>query len=238
MRGLIGGSAVTTLTVVLTMSVASFVPSGATGMEVWDSGWIPFPEDPPFEVWVEHGLGYDDPGSFIVDLKFRGFEGSGIHNNGEGGLYDWTSGQTQGGYFSELDAYQIKITRYEDDVPVGGSPHAEFRVIIQVPQCIPTAAPEPPESAEAGLIQNSPNPLSGPTSIHFSLADRTRASLRIFDVSGRLVKTLADGEIAAGRHQITWDGTDTYGRMVSEGVYYYELGANGVTQARNMVILR
>ena len=44
--------------------------------------------------------------------------------------------------------------------------------------------------------------------------------MRLYDVSGRLVRTLADGDLAAGEQRLRWDGNDDRGRALASGVYY------------------
>ena len=67
---------------------------------------------------------------------------------------------------------------------------------------------------------------------------RSRASLRVYDVSGRLVRTLVDGALAAGDHEVLWRGRDDGGREVASGVYLYRLEADGVSESRPMVLVR
>ena len=66
------------------------------------------------------------------------------------------------------------------------------------------------------------------------------ASLKIFDIGGRLVRTLAEGHLAAGRHLRTWDGMTTGGSRARSGVYFYRLearSADGLEVRRRKAIL-
>jgi len=56
------------------------------------------------------------------------------------------------------------------------------------------------------LEQNVPNPFNPATSIHFGLARNGYATLAIYDVTGRMVRRLVDGAMAAGRHEVRWTG--------------------------------
>ncbi|HXF58677.1 MAG TPA: FlgD immunoglobulin-like domain containing protein, partial [Candidatus Saccharimonadales bacterium] len=85
---------------------------------------------------------------------------------------------------------------------------------------------------------NRPNPFNPHTEIRFELARGSRVALRVFDVNGRLVRILADTEMAAGSHRVPWDGTDAAGRAVGSGTYLYRLDAAGFTRSRKMVLLR
>ncbi len=62
-------------------------------------------------------------------------------------------------------------------------------------------------------------------------------SLQVFDVNGRLVATLAEGEFGAGVHSFDWAGRDASGAAVKSGMYFYRLIAPGFTQTRKMLLL-
>ena len=64
------------------------------------------------------------------------------------------------------------------------------------------------------------------------------ASLRIYDVSGRLVVTLVNESRSAGPHEIVWQGVDAKGGQVSSGVYLYELRAGDFRESKRMVLVR
>jgi hypothetical protein len=88
------------------------------------------------------------------------------------------------------------------------------------------------------LAQNVPNPFRPTTSISYELAGDGRVSLRIFDVSGRVVRTLVDRHQSGSLHTIEWNGTDDRGHSVPSGVYFYLLEAPGVSETRRMVLSR
>jgi hypothetical protein len=87
------------------------------------------------------------------------------------------------------------------------------------------------------LNQNVPNPFNPRTSIAFSLAKPARTTVRIFDLGGRLVATLVDGELVAGAHRVEWDGRNDQGRQVASGTYYYQLrsGDSGATGRMSLI---
>ncbi|MFQ5904985.1 MAG: FlgD immunoglobulin-like domain containing protein [bacterium] len=88
------------------------------------------------------------------------------------------------------------------------------------------------------LWQNWPNPTNGPTTISFNVPEPTRATLQIYDVTGRKVSTLVDGELSAGRHSVKWNGRDRFGQEVPSGVYIYRLTAGAHNMARKMVFMK
>ena len=97
---------------------------------------------------------------------------------------------------------------------------------------------DPPKPANARLVGNYPNPFNPATTISYELDQRLRASLSIYDVRGRLVRTLVDGTEAAGRHDVGWDGLDLAGERVSSGVYFARLVVNGRSDTRRLVLLK
>jgi FlgD Ig-like domain len=102
------------------------------------------------------------------------------------------------------------------------------------------AAPLPDASPPVALAlrQNVPNPFKTSTQIAFDLPRAGDVSLKVFDASGRLVKVVASGDMAAGTHTLTWDGRDERGGQVANGVYFYELRAGTNASRRRMVLLR
>ena len=91
--------------------------------------------------------------------------------------------------------------------------------------------------AMVSLSQNLPNPFDGKTGISYTLPAESDVLLEVFDVAGRLVRTLVDARQPAGRWKVVWDGGDRGGRRVSNGVYFYRLSADGKTIARRMVLV-
>ncbi len=88
------------------------------------------------------------------------------------------------------------------------------------------------------LYQNAPNPFNPTTTISFTLPERARVALVIYDVNGRSVKTLADDVVGEGHHERVWDGTDQSGSPVGSGVYFCRLAAGDRTLTKKMVLLK
>lgn len=100
--------------------------------------------------------------------------------------------------------------------------------------------PRLPVASGAGvsLSQNVPNPAPrGATTIAFALPVAGRVTVGIYDVAGRRIARLVDGELPAGAHQVAWDGKDESGRSVPGGVYFYDLAQGGSRTAKRMVVL-
>jgi hypothetical protein len=92
--------------------------------------------------------------------------------------------------------------------------------------------------AASYLAQNYPNPFNPTTRIAFGLSGPGDVSLEIYDVSGRLVRVLADGERRAGRYEESWDGRDASGCAVASGMYFCRMKASGYEGTRKMILLR
>jgi flagellar hook capping protein FlgD len=105
-----------------------------------------------------------------------------------------------------------------------------------------TRATPPISVGEAGpgslrLLVPAPNPFQEATAIHFELPDAADVDVRVFDASGRRVRTLWTGHVAAGMRSVTWDGADDAGRRLSPGVYVIRLDAAGVHRERRVVLM-
>ncbi|MGH7492996.1 MAG: InlB B-repeat-containing protein [bacterium] len=81
--------------------------------------------------------------------------------------------------------------------------------------------------AEFQLEQNYPNPFNPGTAINFALPVAGTVTVRIYNETGQLVRTLIDGEMAAGKHSLLWNGRHQLGNPVAAGVYLYRIGVQG-----------
>ncbi len=89
------------------------------------------------------------------------------------------------------------------------------------------------------LYAPRPNPFNPFTTLRFDLPQEGRASLRVYDMRGRLVRTLVGAEVMpAGSRVVTWDGVGDDGRPVGSGVYLVALEALGARQTQRAVVVR
>jgi subtilisin family serine protease len=88
------------------------------------------------------------------------------------------------------------------------------------------------------LSQNVPNPFNPSTKISFALPTRGLVDLRVFDVRGALVRTLATGELDAGMHDYMWTGLSDEGVQVPSGVYFYRLRTAEGDITRSMTLVK
>ena len=100
-------------------------------------------------------------------------------------------------------------------------------------------AVDEPESPRTLRLAVGPNPFRSSTTIAYDLPRRGAVALRIFDVGGRLVRSLVPGEVQeAGRHAIQWDGRDGHGATVTSGLYFGRLDVDGASEVRRLVRMR
>jgi hypothetical protein len=86
---------------------------------------------------------------------------------------------------------------------------------------------------------NYPNPFNPSTTISFEIPRSQEVSLKVYDVSGRMIRELlADEYLEAGVHRLMWDGKDERERPVASGVYYYKLVSGEFSESRAMVLLK
>jgi flagellar hook assembly protein FlgD len=89
------------------------------------------------------------------------------------------------------------------------------------------------------LGQNRPNPFNPETTIPFSTATPGRVSIRVYDVAGRLVRTITDKVLPAGDHTVRWNGESDHGLHVASGIYFYRIVfPGGEISGKKLTILR
>jgi hypothetical protein len=99
-------------------------------------------------------------------------------------------------------------------------------------------APEDVSVAPAGISAAHPNPFTDATTVSFEVPNPGgRVSVRVYTLSGRLVRELESCLLADDVYQARWDGTDERGERVASGVYFYQIDAPGVEERRKIVLL-
>jgi flagellar hook assembly protein FlgD len=94
-------------------------------------------------------------------------------------------------------------------------------------------------SARNELSHAHPNPFNPVTRIAYSVKEAGPVTIEIYNVAGRVVRTLLDVEVEAGAAgYVVWDGTDGGGERCASGVYFYRIAAPGFTTSRKMVMLK
>ena len=116
-------------------------------------------------------------------------------------------------------------------------PNADVIAVSIVPVAT-SSEPQPELPSTVTLYQNYPNPFNPTTQISFALPDAGEATLVVYDVLGRQVAELFDGQLPSGRHSFTWDARNAGGVAVASGTYIYRLVSKSKVVARTMVLLR
>jgi hypothetical protein len=139
----------------------------------------------------------------------------------------WGNAILAGGFFGSIDF---------GDGPLVSAGESDTFLARLVPCDDPTSIRAVPNMLT--LFQNVPNPFNPSTRISFSLPVRTKACLSIYDVHGKLVRTLVDDVLDKGLNERTWDGKDFRGNSVSSGVYFYRLNSGDRTLTKKMILLK
>ncbi|MBI4727844.1 T9SS type A sorting domain-containing protein [candidate division TA06 bacterium] len=89
------------------------------------------------------------------------------------------------------------------------------------------------------LCQNAPNPFgSQPTTIQYAVTKPGNVSLKVYNISGQVVKTLVNESKQPGFYNARWNGKDETGRQAAAGVYFYRIQANGFDNTKKLVVLK
>ncbi|MBT3848134.1 MAG: T9SS type A sorting domain-containing protein [Candidatus Marinimicrobia bacterium] len=88
------------------------------------------------------------------------------------------------------------------------------------------------------IHQNHPNPFNPVTTIRYDLPEDGLVNITIYDMMGRQINTLVNGQQTAGYNIVQWNATNTFGEAVSAGLYLYTIHAGNFTQTRKMVLLK
>jgi hypothetical protein len=138
------------------------------------------------------------------------------------------AGLTEGTYYYAVRAHNAKGW--------GGSSNL---VKVAVPNGVagdPAVIAGLPQAYQLGLAY--PNPARSTTAISYQLQYPGHVSLRIYNVAGQLVRTLASGNKPAGCYTTRWDGRDQLGKPVAAGVYLYRLDAGSFAATNKLVVVR
>ena len=91
---------------------------------------------------------------------------------------------------------------------------------------------------EYTLKQNYPNPFNPATIIEFGLPVINDVAIKIYDIRGSFITSLANQQFAAGYHKVIWNGRDSYGGLVPSGAYIYRMESQDITYSKKMIFLR
>jgi hypothetical protein len=153
--------------------------------------------------------------------------------NGGGAWERWNNGMPQATIVTELgyaDRRQIDGTFLILAATYGRGVWAR-NILGDDPIAVPDVAPGAP--ARITSLRSHPNPFRGTTTISFDLSGAAPVELQVYDVSGRVVATLAQGTASAGAHAIRFDGS-----KLAAGVYWTRLRSGGVEEVRKLTVVK
>lgn len=141
----------------------------------------------------------------------------------------------QNTYDFELHASASKVSIIQPEIaPQLANVNGDSRFTLKISDASTTNAPFMSDSPSAiSLSQNYPNPFNPSTSVQFALPEAGFVSLAVYDVTGRLIASIANGEFGVGEHTVSFDAS-----ALSSGVYVYRLNAGGQTLTRKMTLMK
>ena len=137
--------------------------------------------------------------------------------------------------FELWDAEREMIMDISDEITFVGDDHYGS---VDAPFILKGEGYGPEIPDEIGLSQNFPNPFNPITEIRYNLPIDQNVAITIYDLNGRVVKTLVDGMQPAGYHKIIWDGTNANGMAIATGIYFYQMKAGDYVEINKMVLLK
>jgi len=172
------------------------------------------------------------------NLAYIGWYGAGFHvvdvsdpTAPEEVAYIDTAPGTGSGYFGSWGSYPFAPSGvvYMSDIDTGLYLLDVDVEVVSVPSAGGPLAP---------VLAPSVNPFTAATSLRFTLPVGDEVTLDVIDVEGRRVRRLASGTLAAGRHEVSWDGRDAAGRRTAPGVYVVNLRTGATTTSTKVVRAR
>ncbi len=156
-------------------------------------------------------------------------DGDSLINLSERNLAFKTEDHPDGDYRLIVEAYDAYGNSDADSLEI------KFRngIVSNVDDDLENQVPE-----EFILRQNYPNPFNSGTVIEFTVPSVSNVVLKVYDLLGREVKTIASGSFQKGVHRFSWNGTNDMGISVGSGVYIYRLKAGKRIQIRKMVMIK
>lgn len=118
----------------------------------------------------------------------------------------------------------------------GSNPNITTGVIERTTKFYP--AVEEAKTVVKTTISHSPNPFYNNVTIKYSTTDLGKVNLKIYDLTGKVVRTLVNGEQSAGSHTTSWNGRDENGTKVPAGIYFYEFTTSTDKVTKKITLLR
>jgi len=144
--------------------------------------------------------------------------------------------------YSWAQGIAIYFPRFPDDYEpwyneLPSSQETLWGDFVSFPRVI-TSLPESEGKPNSISIQAFPNPFNPLLTVEYSIPSDIDGTLIVFDVSGRHIRVLTDGQFTRGANEIVWNGQDDHGQDVASGVYFVRLAAEEHQESKKVVLLR
>lgn len=228
----------------------------ANGVHQWSHGYGGSSSDPAYGVAVDAAGNVAISGYFINTANFGGSDLTSNTGSNDiyfarysaSGVHQWSQRfgnfQYDFGHAVAMNGAGDVFLAGEFNGPVdfGGGPlDNEFEIsqdiILAKFGTTVTSVEETPRSSSASIAAY-PNPFNPATTIRYTVTERGRVRLKIYDASGEHVVTLLNEERPAGSHTVLWGGRDEKGVSVSSGVYFVSLEQNGSVATTKVTLLK
>jgi hypothetical protein len=167
-------------------------------------------------------------------VEFRSWRGGPNDESPATMIHEWTY---TGPHIPRPEQPRVHINLWQ----FSGPPSTNQEVIIDeftfVPDSIASDAPLPPVATNH-LSVAVPNPFNPRTTIRYTMEKGGTAEIIVFDALGRRIRTLMNGFVPAGNHEVAWNGRDDSGKPVASGVYLCLFRTGGFAETRKLVLLR
>jgi len=167
----------------------------------------------------------------IIDTGSRSTGGGG----GSGGGGSFLPGDN---IVYQVEVIYIYIDSEGNQGERGSEPSPPEEVIASEPEPDVSESDLVVHTGNSKLVGNFPNPFNPETTVRFTLPNEESVVLEIFNVRGQRVRTLVNGYMNSGMHNIVWNGKDDSGREVGSGVYFYRLIAGDYQSVRRMILMK
>jgi hypothetical protein len=161
--------------------------------------------------------------------------------------YNVYRSDTSGGPYRQINSAVITDTSYADT----SAPHG--KTLYYVYTILDNNFNESSYSSEAtvyigveeskripkvfALSSAHPNPFTGYTQIKYAIPKKSKVSLKVYDITGKLVRTFVDGVKKPGYYVLSWDGRDDKNKRLSSGIYFYRLEAGEYRDTKKIILL-
>jgi endonuclease/exonuclease/phosphatase family metal-dependent hydrolase len=218
--------------------------------EIVLSDELDFGSHPPDEFTDEtlhvHNVGYDALQA-LLEVHSATIAGGDGRFSFVGGFTPKEAGQTAAEYSVAFDAAgaapntsytaALSFVTRDDWSKPGAAVLDTLHVFLEAYVQSGSAVPDE-DVLTLSLERSSPNPFSDRTSLVLTLPLGSEATVEMYDVAGRLVRTLVSGALPRGTQEITWDGKDETGAELSSGVYFLRAVVGDEIMARRIVLVR